>query len=90
MSEIDVFVSSTGNFNISALNHFKKLKNNEFVGNTGHFDDEINLAGSGGLEGMKNRRLHASEDPTERCLPLAGELKEALNVPTQEQAGFSW
>ena len=29
-----------------------KLKNNAFVGNTGHFDNEINLAGSECLDGM--------------------------------------
>ena len=42
-----------GNFNIITLDHVKKLKNNAFVGNTGHFDDEIGLADSEGLEGMK-------------------------------------
>ena len=31
--EIDIFVSSMGNFNFSK----KKLKNNAFVGNTGHW-----------------------------------------------------
>ena len=29
------------------------LKNIAFVGNTGHFDDELDLAGPEGLEGMK-------------------------------------
>ena len=40
--EIDILASSTGNFNISV----EKLKNSAFVGNTGHFDNEIDLAGS--------------------------------------------
>ena len=31
MSEIDLFVSSTGNFNISTLDHMKKLIHNAFV-----------------------------------------------------------
>ena len=31
----------------------KKLKNNEFVGNNGHFHNEIDLASSEGLDGMK-------------------------------------
>ena len=53
MSEIDILVSSAGNFNISALNHLKKLKNNAFVGNTGNLHDVMDLAGSEGLEGMK-------------------------------------
>ena len=31
----------------------KKLKNNTFVGNTGHFDNEVDLAGSEGFEGTE-------------------------------------
>ena len=53
MSEFDIFVSSAGNFNFGTLDHVKKLTNNAFVGNTGHFDNEIDLAGSEGLEGLK-------------------------------------
>ena len=53
MSEIGIFVSSTGNFNIIALDHMNKLKNIAFVGNSEHFDNEINLAGSEGLKGTK-------------------------------------
>ena len=47
--EIDILVPSTGNFNIS----MNMLKNNAFFGDTRHFDKEIDLAGSEGLEGMK-------------------------------------
>ena len=42
------FVSSTS---IITFDHMKKLKNNTFVGNTAHFDNEINLAGSEGFQG---------------------------------------
>ena len=51
MSEIDTLFSPTGNFNIRTLDHL--LKNNAIAGNTKHFDDEMNLAGSVGLDGMK-------------------------------------
>ena len=44
VSEIGIFVYSTGNFNIIALDHMNKLKNYALVGNTGHFDNEINFA----------------------------------------------
>ena len=47
MSEIDIFVSPTG---IITLDHMKKLMHNTFVGNTGHFDNEVDLAGSEGLD----------------------------------------
>ena len=53
VSEIDIFVSSMGNFNTVTLGHMKKLKNNAFVGNTGHIDNETDLAGSEGLGGME-------------------------------------
>merc|ERR1712039_286210 len=45
VGEIDIFVSATGNFNIITLEHMKKMKNNAIVGNIGHFDNEIGLAG---------------------------------------------
>ena len=49
VSELDIFISSAG----IALDRMNKLKNNAFVGYTGHFDNAINLVGSEGLEGMK-------------------------------------
>lgn len=45
VGEIDIFVSATGNFNIIKLEHMKKMKNNAIVGNIGHFDNEIDVAG---------------------------------------------
>ena len=36
-------VKASFNFNIIALDHKKKLNNNTFVGNTGHFHNEIDL-----------------------------------------------
>ena len=81
--ETDILVHSTSNFNIS----MKMLKNNAFFGSTGHFDKEIDLAGSEGLEDMNVDSLkpqniflslRAGSRPTERCLPLARELNELL------------
>merc|ERR1739845_74323 len=51
VGEIDIFTSATGNFNIITLEHLKKMKNNSIVGNIGHFDNEIDMAG---LEDPKN------------------------------------
>merc|ERR1712161_95869 len=50
--EIDIFTSATGNFNIITLEHMKKMKNNAIVGNIGHFDNEIDMAGIEGFEGI--------------------------------------
>merc|ERR1712151_708782 len=51
VGEIDIFTSATSNFNIITLEHMKKMKNNAIVGNIGHFDNEIDMAG---LEDEKN------------------------------------
>merc|ERR1711957_357126 len=53
VGEIDIFTSATGNFNIITLEHMKKMKNNAIVGNIGHFDNEIDMAGLENLPGMK-------------------------------------
>merc|ERR1712019_229590 len=45
VGEVDIFTSATGNFNIITLEHMKKMKNNAIVGNIGHFDNEIDMAG---------------------------------------------
>merc|ERR1712190_593333 len=44
VSEVDIFVTTTGNFNLITLEHMKKMKNNAIVGNIGHFDNEIDMA----------------------------------------------
>ena len=43
-------VKASFNFNIIALDHKKNLNNNTFVGNTGHFDNEIDFARTEGFE----------------------------------------
>merc|ERR1712091_766251 len=43
VGEIDIFVSTTGNFNIITKEHMAKMKNNAIVGNIGHFDNEIEM-----------------------------------------------
>ena len=50
IAEIDIIASSTGHFDIIILDYMEM--NVAFAGNTGHFCNEIVLAGSEGLEGM--------------------------------------
>merc|ERR1712159_445576 len=45
IGEIDIFCSSTGNKGIVTKDHMAKMKNNAIVGNIGHFDNEIDMAG---------------------------------------------
>ncbi len=44
ISEADIVVTATGNFNIVRGEHFKKLKDKAIVCNIGHFDNEIDMA----------------------------------------------
>merc|ERR1712226_1462479 len=62
VGEIDIFTSATGNFNIITLEHMKKMKNNAIVGNIGHFDNEIDMAGLEGFEGIKCENIKPQVD----------------------------
>jgi len=43
VGEVDIFTTTTGNFDIITVEHMKKMKNNAIVGNIGHFDNEIQM-----------------------------------------------
>merc|ERR1739840_88272 len=62
VGEIDIFTSATGNFNIITLAHMKKMKNNAIVGNIGHFDNEIDMAGLEGFPGIKVENIKPQVD----------------------------
>merc|ERR1712043_144285 len=62
VGEIDIFTSCTGNFDIITLEHMKKMKNNAIVGNIGHFDNEIDMAGLEGFEGIKVENIKPQVD----------------------------
>jgi adenosylhomocysteinase len=62
VGEIDIFVSSTGNFNIITIDHMAKMKNNAIVGNIGHFDNEIDMEGLEKYPGIKVDNIKAQVD----------------------------
>merc|ERR1712006_65529 len=62
VGEIDIFTSATGNFNIITLEHMKKMKNNAIVGNIGHFDNEIDMAGLENSAGIKVENIKPQVD----------------------------
>merc|ERR1711870_49514 len=61
-AESDIFTSATGNFNIITLEHMKKMKNNAIVGNIGHFDNEIDMAGLEGFAGIEVENIKPQVD----------------------------
>merc|ERR1712217_604298 len=62
VGEVDIFVTTTGNFNIIMGEHMKKMKNNAIVGNIGHFDNEIDMAGLEKCEGVKVENVKPQVD----------------------------
>ncbi|RNL81540.1 adenosylhomocysteinase [Halostreptopolyspora alba] len=53
----DIFVTTTGNFNIFTADHMKRMKHNAIVGNIGHFDNEIDMAGLEAIPGIKKTEI---------------------------------
>ena len=45
VSEADIFITTTGNKDIITVRAHEQMKNNAIVGNIGHFDNEIEMAG---------------------------------------------
>merc|ERR1711975_104426 len=62
VSEMDIFVTTTGNFDIITLDHMKKMKNNAIIGNIGHFDNEIDMAGLEKFAGIKVENIKDQVD----------------------------
>jgi len=45
LSTADIFITATGNMKIITVEHMKRMKDKAIVGNIGHFDNEIDMAG---------------------------------------------
>ncbi|TDJ69982.1 MAG: adenosylhomocysteinase [Planctomycetota bacterium] len=58
----DLFVTTTGNKDIITLEHMKAMKNNAIVGNIGHFDNEIDMAGLMSFPGIERNNIKPQVD----------------------------
>ena len=45
LESADIFITATGNRNIITVEHMARMKDKAIVGNIGHFDNEIDMAG---------------------------------------------
>ena len=52
VASADIFVSATGNFSIITAAQMSQMKHQAIVGNIGHFDNEIDMAGLARLPGI--------------------------------------
>ncbi|HEX3908437.1 MAG TPA: adenosylhomocysteinase [Mycobacteriales bacterium] len=58
----DIFVTTTGNFNIIMAGHMERMKQGAIVGNIGHFDNEIDMAGLTKLSGVRRSNIKPQVD----------------------------
>ncbi len=58
----DIFITATGNFNIITVEHMARMKHNAIVGNIGHFDNEIDMAGLKKFGGIKKINIKPQYD----------------------------
>ena len=72
----DLFVTTTGNMNVITVDHMARMKHNAIVGNIGHFDTEIDMAGLAKVDGIQ--RINIKPQVDEWKFPA-----------TSEQAGHS-
>jgi len=58
----DVFITATGNHQIITADHMAKMKDKAIVGNIGHFDNEIDMAGLKKTKGIKKTNIKPQYD----------------------------
>jgi adenosylhomocysteinase len=58
----DLFVTATGNKNIITADDMARMKHNAIVGNIGHFDNEIDMAGLAKTPGVKRVEIKPQVD----------------------------
>src|SRR5260221_528279 len=58
----DIFVTTTGNKDIITAGHMTQMKHQAIVGNIGHFDNEIDMAGLAAIPGIKRINVKPQVD----------------------------
>jgi adenosylhomocysteinase len=62
LSYADIYVTTTGNYGIITAAHMAKMKDKAIVGNIGHFDNEIDMAGLKKTPGIKVTNIKPQYD----------------------------
>jgi adenosylhomocysteinase len=62
VGKADVFVTATGNYGILTAEHMARMKDKAIVGNIGHFDNEIDMAGLAKVKGVKRVNIKPQYD----------------------------
>ena len=62
LATADIFITATGNFDIITVEHMAKMKDKAIVGNIGHFDNEIDMAGLKNFPGIERDNIKPQYD----------------------------
>ncbi|MBP90035.1 MAG: adenosylhomocysteinase [Planctomycetaceae bacterium] len=62
LSYADVFVTTTGNKDVITADHMSRMKDGAIVGNIGHFDNEIDMAGLKAVSGIEHTNIKPQYD----------------------------
>ena len=73
----DVFITATGNKDVITLDHMRRMKDKAIVGNIGHFDNEIDMAG---LEASEAVRKTIKPQFDEWTFPAAPDRPQATSI----------
>jgi len=77
IGQADIFITTTGNKDIIMVSDMVKMKNNAIVGNIGHFDNEIDMAGLEKYPGVKHLNIKPQVDkwtfPTGKSVVILAE-----------------
>jgi adenosylhomocysteinase len=58
----DIFVTTTGNKDVITADHMSRMKHQAIVGNIGHFDNEIDMAGLTAIDGIERVNIKPQVD----------------------------
>ncbi len=58
----DLFITATGNRDVITADHMARMKDKAIVGNIGHFDNEIDMAGLRKLKGVRRINIKPQYD----------------------------
>jgi adenosylhomocysteinase len=62
VSLADIFITATGNRDVITVGHMARMKDGAIVGNIGHFDNEIDMAGLKNTPGIKKTNIKPQYD----------------------------
>jgi adenosylhomocysteinase len=58
----DIFITATGNRDVITAQHMARMKHQAIVGNIGHFDNEIDMAGLAAIDGIERINIKPQVD----------------------------